>query len=156
MANTYTQIFIHYVFVVQGRQNIIRSNFKEELYKFITGIVSNKNNKLITIGGMPDHIHLFVSQNPDTSVSYLARDIKANSSRFINEKKFVIGKFQWQKGFGAFSYSKSQMSKVYNYIQNQENHHKKKTFKEEYLELLSKFDIRYDEKYLFEFYDDNT
>ncbi|MGH7596056.1 MAG: IS200/IS605 family transposase [bacterium] len=154
MANTYTQIYIHVVFAVQGRQNLIPKEHKEELHKYITGIVQNKKQKLIAINSMPDHIHIFIGMKPSIALSDLVRDIKNNSSNFINEKKWIRGKFSWQEGFGAFSYGHSQIDVVVKYIQNQEEHHTKKTFKEEYLEMLKKFDVEYDERYLFKWIED--
>lgn len=150
MANTYSQLYIQIVFAVKGRQNLIGSNWKTELFKYITGIVTNKGQKLIAVNGMPDHIHILIGLKPDKSLSDLVRDIKANSSRFINEKGWINGKFEWQTGFGAFSYSHSQLANVIHYIENQENHHSKKTFREEYLEFLTEYKIDYDDKYLFE------
>ncbi|MEI6091738.1 MAG: IS200/IS605 family transposase [bacterium] len=149
MANTYSQIFIHIVFTVKGRENMISDSWKDELYKFITGIVKNNNQKLYIINGMPDHIHILLSISSDIKISDLVRDIKANSSRFINTNHFVKGKFEWQEGYGAFSCSNSQLDKVVNYIKNQQEHHKKITFKEEYLDFLNKLKIDYDDKYLF-------
>lgn len=154
MANTYTQIYIHVVFAVQGRQNLIRKENKEELHKYITGIISNKGQKLIAINSMPDHVHLFIGMKPNMALSDLIRDVKNNSSAFINKKKWVRGKFNWQNGFGAFSYGHSQIDAVVKYILNQEKHHAQKTFKEEYLEMLKAFNVEYDEKYLFEFIED--
>ena len=154
MANTYTQVYLQIVFAVMGRQNVIPRQHREELHKFITGIVQNREQKMLVIYCMPDHTHILVElNNPSMSVSDLVRDIKAGSSGFINTKKWIQGKFNWQEGFGAFSYSKSQVDKVVKYILNQEEHHKKKTFKEEYLELLEKFEIEYNPEYLFEWYD---
>ena len=150
MANTYTQIYIHIVFAVQGRQNLIKKDHKEELHKYITGIIRNKNQKLYAINSMPDHIHVFMSMKPNISVSDLVRDIKNNSSTFINTKKWVRGKFNWQKGFGAFSYGHSQIDAVVKYIHDQKKHHTRQTFKDEYLGLLKKFNIEYDERYLFD------
>lgn len=150
MANTYTQLYIHIVFAVKGRQNLISKIWKDELYKYITGIVINEGQKLIAINGMPDHIHILVGSKPNKALSDLVRDIKANSSRFINEKKWINGKLEWQTGFGAFSYSHSQLTNVINYIENQEEHHKKKTFKEEYVDFLKAFDIDYNNQYLFD------
>lgn len=150
MANTYSQIYLHIVFSVKGRQNLIQNSWKEELHKYICGIINGKKQKVYAIGGMADHIHILISIKPDTAVSDLVRDIKANSSKWINEKHIVTGKFQWQEGFGAFSYAQSNLDTVIAYINNQEKHHEKKTFKEEYLELLQRFEIEYDEKYLFE------
>ena len=150
MANTYTQIYIHIVFAVKGRQNLISKNWNEELYKYITGIITNEDQKLIVINGMPDHIHILIGFKPNKALSDLVRDIKANSSRFINEKRWINGKFEWQTGFGAFSYNHSQLTNVINYIQNQEEHHKKKTFKEEYVEFLKAFEIDYKNEYIFD------
>src|SRR4051794_41094035 len=109
MANTYTQIYIHVIFAVEGRQSLIPSERNEELQKYITGIVSGKKQKLIAINNLPDHIHLLIGLRPDMSLSDLVREIKANSSKFINEKRWVVGRFSWQEGFGAFSYSRSQL-----------------------------------------------
>ncbi|MEK6755855.1 MAG: IS200/IS605 family transposase [Bacteroidota bacterium] len=153
MANTYTRIYIQVVFSVQGRQNLIRKENKEELHKYISGIVRNKGQKLITINSMPDHVHMFIGLKPDTALSDLVRDIKNNSSRFINERSWIRGKFRWQEGFGAFSYGHSQIDAVVKYIQNQERHHSKKTFREEYIEMLKKFNVEYDERYVFQWID---
>lgn len=150
MANTYTQIFLHVVFSVKGRQNLIQKIWRDELYKYICGIVNGKKQKIYAIGGVADHIHILVSIKPDITISDLVRDIKANSSKWINDKRFVVGKFKWQEGFGAFSYAKSQLDAVISYINNQEQHHKKQSFSDEYTELLQKFNIEYDEKYLFD------
>lgn len=150
MANTFSQIYIHIVFSVKGRQNLIQTKWKDELHKYICGIVNGKEQKVYAIGGVADHIHILISIKPNVAISDLVRDIKANSSKWINEKRFLIGKFQWQEGFGAFSYAQSQLDTVIAYINNQEQHHKKKTFKEEYTEMLQKYNIDYDEKYLFE------
>jgi REP-associated tyrosine transposase len=149
MANTYTQIYIHVVFAVEGRQNLIASEHNDELQKFITGIVSGQKQKLIAINNMPDHLHLLVGLRPDSSLSDLVRDAKAGSSKFINRKRWVAGRFSWQEGFGAFSYSRSQLGAVIRYIENQQKHHAKKSFREEYVELLEKFNVDYDEKYIF-------
>ena len=140
------------VFAVQGRECFIKEPFREELQKYITGIVTKKKQKLYAIYCMPDHTHLFVSMKPDLPVSDLIRDVKSNSSSFIKDKKWGNSLFSWQEGFGAFSYSKSQSPNVVNYILNQPQHHRKVTFKEEYLEFLKKYEIEYNEKYLFEFY----
>lgn len=152
MPNTYSQLYIQIVFAVKGRQCFIKESFRDELQKYISGIIKEKKQKLFAIYCMPDHTHIFVSIKPDIAISDLVRDVKANSSSFIKEKYFVKN-FSWQTGFGAFSYSKSQASNVVDYILRQPEHHKKKTFKQEYIEFLQKFEIEYDEKYLFEFYD---
>jgi len=150
MANTFSQIYIHVILSVK-RENLIGKNWKDELYKYITGIVRNKNQKLISINGMPDHVHLLIGLKPDKSLSDLVRDVKSNSTNFINEKGFVHGKFSWQEGYGAFSYSDSLLDNVINYIENQELHHQSKTFRDEYIDILKKFKIENEEKYLPQF-----
>ena len=150
MANTYSQIYIQVVFAVQGRENLIKNEWRDELYKYITGIVKNHEQKLIVIGGVSNHIHILLGIKPNIALSDLMREIKANSSRFVNERKFVKGKFYWQEGFGAFSYSHSQLDAVIRYIENQEEHHTQKSFKDEYRGFLKNFRIEHDEKYLFE------
>jgi REP-associated tyrosine transposase len=154
MANTYTQIYIHIVFAVQGRQNLIPKEHKEELHKYITGIVKNKGQQLIAINSMPDHVHILIGMKPSIALSDLVGDIKTGSSTFINTKNWIRGKFNWQVGFGAFSYSHSQLDAVVKYIQDQEKHHAKKNFREEYLDMLKKFNVAYDEKYLFKWIED--
>ena len=136
MPNTYTQLYAHIVFAVKGRGNLISNSWKETLYKYITGIITNKNQKLMVINGMPDHLHLLVGFNPDCKLSDLVRDIKSNSSKWIHDKKFVMGKFEWQTGFGAFTISQSGIPNVVDYILSQEDHHKKRTFREEYIGFL--------------------
>lgn len=150
MANTYSQLYIQIVFAVKGRQNLISKNNKDEIYKYITGIITNHKQKLIVINGMPDHIHILVGIKPDISLSNLVRDIKSNSSKFINEQKWINGKFEWQTGFGAFSYGHSQLANVIKYIENQEEHHKTKTFREEYIAFLKLFNIDFKNEYLFD------
>jgi REP element-mobilizing transposase RayT len=150
MPGTFSQIYIQVVFAVKGRENLINRNWAPELHKYIAGIIKGKNQKPIIVNGMPDHIHAFIGLRPVMSIADLVRDIKSNSTNFINEKKFAKGKFAWQEGYGAFSYSHSQIQDVYNYILNQEAHHAKNTFKEEYMDLLRKFEIEYEEKYLFD------
>ncbi len=150
MANTYSQIYIQVVFAVKGRQNLIAEKHREELQKFITGIISKRNQKLMAIYCMPNHTHALLSLNPTIALSDLMRDIKAGSSKFINEKGWVMGKFAWQEGYGAFSYSQSQIQNVIDYIINQEEHHRRKTFKEEYIDFLNKFQIDYKAEYLFD------
>ena len=150
MAGTYSQIYIQVVFAVSDRKNLISSEWKDELHKYISGIISNKGQKSIIVNGMPDHIHAFIGLKPAMCISDLVRDIKNNSSKFINDRRLVRGKFSWQQGYGVFSYSHSQIEQVYNYILNQEKHHRIKTFKEEYIDLLKKFQIDYNELYLFD------
>jgi REP element-mobilizing transposase RayT len=149
MANTYTQIYIHFVFAVQNRLSLICPEWEDELHKYITGIVKNHKYKMIAINGMPDHLHVFVGMHPSQSMSELMRIVKGDSSEWINTKGFVKGKFSWQESFGAFSYGRSQLDQVYKYIMNQKQHHTKRTFLEEYIELLEKFDVTYDKRYIF-------
>jgi len=153
MPGTFSQVYIQMVFAVRGRENLINRKWGTELHKYISGIIKGKNQKPIIVNGMPDHIHAFVGLRPAMSIADLIRDVKNNSTNFINKSKFVKGKFEWQEGYGSFSYSHSHISNVYDYILNQEKHHAKKTFKEEYLEFMKKFEIEYDDKYLFEWYD---
>ncbi|MFD2908160.1 IS200/IS605 family transposase [Flavobacterium ardleyense] len=149
MANTYTQIHVRFVFAVKYRNGLIHSSFKEELYQYIAGIIKKNNHKLLAINGVEDHIHIFIGMRPTQSISDLLQDIKGSSSKWINEKKFLKVKFEWQEGYGAFSYSKSHVANVIRYIQNQEVHHKKESFKDEYLKFLEAFAIEYDERYIF-------
>src|SRR5690606_24872821 len=148
MADTYSQIYIHIIFAVQKRQYLLQKAWQQEIYKYITEIISSKGQKLIAINGMEDHIHIFVGLKPDFRVSDLVRDIKNNSTKFINSKNWLPFNFAWQKGYGAFSHSHSQVEKVYHYILNQEIHHSKKSFKEEYLEVLRRFNVEHNEKYI--------
>lgn len=149
MSSTYSQIYIQVVFAVQGRQSLIRYSWEENLYKYITGIVQGKQQKMIAINGMPDHIHFLIGMKASCSLSDLVREIKKSSNDYIKENGFCNG-FYWQDGFGAFSYSHSQLNDVVNYIMNQKEHHRQKSFKEEYLEFLKKFEIEYKDEYLFE------
>ena len=150
MANTYTQLYFHIVFAVKGRNNYISENWKSELYKYISGIIANKDQKLMIVNGVPNHIHLLIGTKPNCNLSDLIRDIKANSSKWINEKKFTNFHFEWQTGFGAFTVSQSVVSNVIEYIKNQEEHHRKKTFKEEYVEFLKAYQIDFKDEYLFD------
>lgn len=149
MSNTYTQIHIQAVMAVKFRKALINQGWKEELHKYITGIVQNNQHKMLSINSMPDHLHLFFGFRPTQALSDLMRIVKGESSEWINKRGFTNSKFLWQGGFGAFSYARSQVSIVCNYIENQEMHHQKKTFLEEYKEFLEKFEVEYDEKYLF-------
>ena len=153
MANTYTQIYVQIVFTVQGRQNLITEKYRDELEKYICGIVNNIKSKALAIYCNPDHTHILIGLNPSISISNMARDIKASSSKWINDKKWIGGRFSWQEGYGAFTYSKSQIDTVVKYILNQPDHHRKKTFKEEYLKILNDYGIQYDDKYLFDWCD---
>lgn len=150
MPDTYSQIYIHIVFAVRGRDSLIGPEWEEELYKYITGIVQNKEQKMLAINGMPDHIHFLIGMKPTCCLSDLVREIKKSSNEFIRERKFLKYQFNWQEGYGAFSYSHSQLDNVIMYIMNQKEHHKKKSFKDEYVGFLEAFNISYDEQYLFE------
>lgn len=148
----FTQLFVHLVFAVQNRDCLLKEDHRIELSKYMSGIITNKKHKSIIINGMPDHFHILAGLNSNKSISNLVRDIKRSSSIFVNQRNWFLGKFSWQKGYGAFSYGRSQLDHVHNYILNQQVHHKKRTFREEYVELLKKFHIEYEEKYLFKFF----
>lgn len=150
MANTYSQIYIQIVFAVQGRQNLLAKEWRQEVFKYMAGIIKNKGQKPIIINGVEGHVHIFVGIKPSIALSDLVRDIKNNSSNFINDSNWIKGKFSWQEGYGAFSYGHSQVENVYHYVLNQEQHHSKQTFQEEYMDFLKKFEIEHDVKYLFE------
>ena len=149
----FTQLYIHIVFAVKYRERLLTKEIRDELFKYISGIITNRKHKVIIINGVADHIHILIGLNPNDKISDLVGCIKRETSSFINEKKWFRGKFHWQDGYGAFSYSRLQLDNIYKYIANQEIHHKKKTFREEYVELLRRFEIKYDEKYLFDFFD---
>jgi len=149
MANTYTQIYIQIVFAVENRISLVTDQWREQLHKYITGIIQNHNHKLIAINSMSDHIHIFIGIKPIQAISDLLQDIKEYSSKWINANKFVMGHFNWQAGYGAFSYSHSQIDIVVKYIQNQKRHHQKKTFRQEYIEFLEKFHVEYNDRYIF-------
>jgi REP element-mobilizing transposase RayT len=150
MANTYSQIYIQIVFAVEGRQNLIHPERKEELHKYITGIITRKGQKLLTIHCMPDHTHILTGLKPSMNISDLVGDIKTGSTNHIDENRWVMGRFSWQEGFGAFSYSNSQLTHAIRYIQNQVEHHARKTFRQEYVEFLQRFEVPYEERYLFD------
>ena len=150
MPNTYTQIYIHFVFAVKYRHALIGQEWREEVHKYITGIVQNREHKLIAINSMPDHMHVLIGLHANQSLSDLMRDVKAVSSKFINEKRWTRGRFSWQEGFGAFSYSHSQLDAVVQYIRNQEKHHRRRTFQEEYVEMLKKFHVDFRKEYVFQ------
>ncbi|MBP6303067.1 MAG: IS200/IS605 family transposase [Bacteroidia bacterium] len=150
MAGTYSQIYIQVVFAVKGRENLMRKEWRTEVHKYISGIIKAKEQKPIIVNGVGDHIHCFIGLKPSMALSDLVRDIKNNSSKFINEQGWVKGKFSWQEGYGAFSYAHSQIEQVYQYILNQEQHHSKRSFKEEYLDFLAKFEIDHKTEYLFD------
>jgi REP element-mobilizing transposase RayT len=149
MANTYTQIHIHAIFAVQNRRSLIAPEWKVNLYKYITGITQQNGHKLLIINGVSDHVHMLFGMRPTQSLSDLMQDIKGDSSKWINQKGFVPGLFSWQEGFGAFSYCKSRLPYVIRYIKNQETHHRKKRFIDEYVGFLKEFDVPYDERYIF-------
>jgi len=151
MPNTYSQIYLQFVFAVKNRENLISSNYREELQRYMTALVQNRNSKLLAIYCMPDHTHLFVGIKPTVRISDFIKEIKVESNEFINSKKWIKGRFSWQEGYGVFSYSHSQIDAVVKYVLNQEIHHQKKKFKQEYNELLKEFEIPFEEKYLFEF-----
>ncbi len=153
MGDTYTQLYIQLVFAVKGRNNFIQFAWEEELYKYITAVVQNDNHKMLSINGMPDHIHIFLGLNPVIAISDLVKDIKRASNNWINDKEFIKGKFEGQSGYGAFSYGKSQIDHVRKYIINQKKHHEKLSFKTEYISLVKLFEITFKDEHLFEFYD---
>lgn len=149
MPNTYTQIHLHFIFAVKFRQGQIQPHWKERLYQYITGIIRKNGHKLLIINGMPDHIHILIGMRPEQSISSLMQDVKASSSKWINEEKLTKENFAWQEGYGAFSYSRSQVPRLIRYIENQEEHHRKKTFKQEYITILEELEIPYDSEYIF-------
>jgi len=151
MANTFSQIYLQFVFAVKHRQSLIAREYKEELHKYVTGLVQNRKAKMLAVHCMPDHIHLFVGFKPVVLISDFVKEIKVESNEFINDKNWIKGKFSWQEGYGVFSYSHSHIDAVVKYILTQEKHHQKKTFKQEYHQLLEKFEIPFEEKYLFDF-----
>lgn len=148
-VGTFSQVYLHFIFAVKFRDGLLLKTFQDEVYRYIAGIVQNNGHKLISVGGMPDHIHILVGMKPNQSVADLVNKVKSNSSKFINEKRFLPVRFEWQRGYGVFSYSRSQLNQVVHYIQNQEAHHKKKSFRAEYVEFLEKFQVEFDEKFLF-------
>ncbi|HVS92498.1 MAG TPA: IS200/IS605 family transposase [Mucilaginibacter sp.] len=149
MPNTYTQLYIHIVFAVKYRAALLNSGWDERVRLYIAATVQNNGHKMLAINNMPDHLHLFIGLNPAQSISELMRLVKGDSSEFINKERLTPSKFQWQEGYGAFSYSKSQIDNVVKYILNQQEHHKKATFLDEYRQLLTKFDVDFDERYIF-------
>ena len=153
MANTFSQIYLQFVFAVQNRQSLIAKEHKEELHKYITRIVQNRKAKMLAVNCMPDHTHLFVGFKPTILISDFVKEIKVESNEFINDKNWVRGQFNWQEGYGVFSYGHSQLDKVINYVLTQEINHQKRTFKQEYLGLLKKFDVKFEDRYLFDFFD---
>jgi putative transposase len=154
MANTYSQMYAHIIFSPKGRQNLILPSFEERIYQYMAGIIKERDQKPIAINGMPDHIHLFIGFKPTMKISELVADVKVGTTKFIKANRFLPGAFSWKDGYGCFTHARSQLDVVAKYVMNQKEHHKTKTFREEYLELLEKFEVSYEEKYLFEFYDE--
>ncbi len=150
MAGTYSQIYIQSVIAVQGRTNLLKKSFRDEVCKYMAGIIKNKGQKPIIINGVEDHVHMFVGLKPAMAISDLMRDVKNNTSNFINARNWIKGYFSWQDGYGAFSYGHSQIDSVYNYILGQEKHHQRRTFREEYLEFLDKFNVPFEKQFLFD------
>ena len=153
MVDTYSQLNVHCIFAVKDRANFITKNFRDELHKYISGILREDGSYPLAVNGWMDHVHVFFELPVTMRVSDQMRMVKASSSKWINENHFVRGKFSWQEGYGAFSYSRSQRNSVIKYIMNQEQHHKTVTFRQEYLDFLKKFQIPFKDQYLFEFYD---
>lgn len=153
MANAYTQINIHAVFAVKGRENLLHDQYIHRLFEYISGIMVNLKQYPLAVGGYKNHVHVFFELNPDTKLSDIMEKVKANSSKWINQNKFVMGHFEWQSGYGGFSYFRSQRNAVIKYIMKQEDHHRIQTFREEYIAILKKFEIEFKDQYLFEFYE---
>ena len=150
MAGSFTQIYIQSVFAVKGRANLLKKPWREDVFKYISGIINNKGHKPIIVNGVQDHVHIFFGLKPAMAISDLIRDVKNNSSNFINENKWLRGKFSWQAGYGAFSYGHTQIQNVYDYIKNQEQHHQERTFQDEYLEFLAKYGLPFEQRFLFD------
>ena len=154
MANTFHQVYIQLVFAVKGRQSLLKQEFRQEFFKVMASMIQDLGHKSIIVNGMSDHVHCLIGVNPDKKISELVRDLKTKSSHFLKDKKWAQNNFSWQKGYGAFSYSRSQLNQVYQYILNQEVHHQKMPFREEYMGFLEKFEIEFKEEYLFQFLED--
>ena len=152
-VSTFSQIYIQIIFACKSRESLIKKDWEEELFKYITGIVQNKGQKMLAINGVSDHVHFLIGMNPSCCLSDLIREIKKSSNTFIKEKRFSKYKFEWQQGYGAFSYSHSSLGNVISYIQNQKEHHKQKSFKEEYISFLKKFEVNFKDEYLFKWID---
>ncbi len=150
MSQTFTQIYVQIVFSVKGREMLLLKPWRTEVFQYITGIIKGKNQKPIIVNGVSNHVHILVGLKSDVRISDLVRDIKNNSSSFIRDKKFIKGKFAWQEGYGAFSYAKSEINIIYDYIKNQEQHHKKRTYEEEFIDYLKEFEINFNENYVFD------
>ena len=154
MANTFTQLYIQLIFAVKGRQHLIPKQHKEQVQRYMTGVIQERKHKLFAINCMPDHTHIFIGLHPAQSIAKLVEETKTATTKFIKKQTWMPYAFSWQKGYGAFAYSRSQIDAVCKYVNNQEEHHRKRTFRAEYIDFLHKFAIDYDPKYLFEFYDD--
>lgn len=154
MAGTFYQIYMHIVFAVKGRKSLIKTHWEEELYRYITGIITNKDQKLLAINGMPDHIHILIGMRPSCCLSDLVRELKKSSNEFINKNRYSYNKFEWQSGYGVFSHGHHNLDNIFKYIRNQKEHHKKVSFREEYTQLLKEFEIEFKDEYLFEWVED--
>ena len=152
-AGTFTQLYVHLIFAVKYRESMLLKSFRNEVFSYMSGIITNRNNKAIIVNGVSDHVHILLGLNPNDKISDIVASLKRESSSFINQKRFLNNKFHWQDGYGAFSYGKSQLQKVYNYILNQESHHSKVTFRDEYLQFLKKYEIKFDNEFLFDFFE---
>ena len=152
-SGTYTQIYIQLIFAVKNREAVIQSRIQDEVFKYVSGTINSMGHKALAVNGISDHIHCFVGLHPVMAISDLVKELKRSSSNFINQKKWMPGKFQWQTGFGGFSYSRSQIDNVIKYIKEQKAHHQKKTFKEEYLQFLHNFKVDYNQDFLFDFFE---
>jgi len=153
---TYTQMYTQLVFAVKNRDAALHKNIRTRVFEYMSGIITTMGHKSIIINGTSNHVHIFIGIHPDKSISDTVHDVKRSTSLFINKESLCLGRFSWQEGYGGFTYSRSQINNVYNYILNQEEHHKKRTFKEEYIQFLKKFEVDYDERYLFDFWEDNV
>lgn len=154
MGNTYHQVYVQIIFAVKGRQSFLKKEFRDDFFKVLASMIQKLGHKSIIVNGVADHVHCLVGLNPDKKISDLVKELKTDSNLFLKDKNWVSGKFAWQNGYGVFSYSRSQLDRVYQYIKNQEEHHRKKSFREEYISFLKKFDVEYKDEYLFEFYEE--
>jgi REP element-mobilizing transposase RayT len=152
---TFTQMYVQLVFAVKNRDAVLTKNFRTRVFEYISGIITNLKHKSIIVNGTSNHVHILIGLNPSVSISDTVHDIKRSSSLFINNEKLCPGKFSWQEGYGGFTYSRSQIADIYGYIENQESHHKKRTFREEYIDILTTYEIEFDQQFLFDFFDDS-
>lgn len=151
---TFTQLYVQLVFAVQNRDAVLHDKIRSRVFQYMSGTLTDMKHKSIIVNGVSDHVHILIGMNPSISISDTVRDVKRSSSLFISRENLCRGKFSWQEGYGGFTYSRSQLDNVYQYILHQEAHHKKKTFREEYLGFLKKFEIDYDERFLFDFFEE--